>query len=392
MFCSNCGKELPHEARFCVNCGTKVMASASGEQESKGAASSVISTVNSPSRPIPHIPMAAPTSSDSVGEKSFMVAAILSIIPAPCGLHRVYTGRIWTGVILFFSSGLYFIWSSIDVLRILTNSFTDKNGMKLKGYNKRKAAVLFFVWLALYGFFISAIVNSSTKEEPKQSETAASTDVATTPSQIEKVVENTPNPLPSIKKTESPYEAPIMDGAIYTYPETKQGLQEAGFSKTLKKLGLDNIKKANKLMPVAAKKAAQNKKCDAVMTVDLSLERSTKDNLIFFVWAQNYTKFYFSEAELMAAGPALSEQEKLAPLLVRHEVMAEEVIKSQLNFPSTYDRHELGVFSSCTTPNCNEITIEFSAKNAYGLELTYVATVQFDKDSKVVGFHMQEKQ
>lgn len=408
MFCSNCGKELPQEARFCVNCGTKVVESAAEELESKTTAPQVIPTVNTPSVPIPHIPLAEHQTADSVGEKSFMVTAILSIIPAPCGLHRFYTGRIWTGLILFFTCGLYFIWSAIDVLRILTNSFTDKNGKKLKGYKKSKAALLFIIWLAIYGLFISAIVTSSPEAEPKQTEndvvtaaTTTETDIATastpetpdetTPAQIEKAAENTPKPLPSIKKVENPYEAPILDGAIFTYPETKQALQDAGFSKTLKKLGLDNIKKANKLMPVAAKKAAQNKKCDAVMTVDLSLERSTKDKLVFFVWAQNYTKFYFSEDELMENGPALSEQEKLAPLLVRHEVMAEEVIKSQLNFPSTYDRHELGVFNSCTTPSCNEITIEFSAKNAYGLELTYIATVQFDKESKVVGFHMQEK-
>ena len=127
------------------------------------------------------------------------------------------------------------------------------------------------------------------------------------------------------------------------------------------------------------------------MTVDIS-DKSTKDNIIIYVHAENLTKFYFTEQELMEDGPAKSEQEKLAPLLMRHEVLAEEVIKSKLTFPSTYDRHELGVFNSRTTPSCNEITIEFSAKNAYNLELTYIATVQFDKDSNVVGFRMQEKQ
>ncbi len=315
-----------------------------------------------------------------------MVTAILSFIPFPSGLHRLYTEKIWTGLLMFFTCGLYFIWSIIDILRILTNSFTDKHGKKLKGYTKGKAALLFFICLAVYGFVISAMVNaSSEKSSTEQS-------LKTLPTQTEVVAENQPKTLPEITKAEKPYETPILEGAIQPYPETAQSLKDAGFSQTLEKLGLENIKKANKLMPIAAQKAAQNKKCDAVMEVSISLYRSSKTELVIFVLAQNNTKFYFTEAELMEEGPVLSEQEKLAPLLSRHEIMAEEVIKSQLNFPSTYDRHEMGVFTSRTTPSCNEVTIEFSAKNAYGLETTYIATVQFDKDSKVVGYHCQEKQ
>lgn len=193
------------------------------------------------------------------------------------------------------------------------------------------------------------------------------------------------------EKVEPPYVAPILSGAISKYPESVEELKKAGFSKTLKKLGLENIKKCNQLFPLAAEKASKNKNCDAVMMVDIS-DQSTKDKIVIFVTAQNYTKFYFTEEELVSGGVALSEQEKLAPLLWRHEVMAEEVIKSHLKHPSTYDRHEMGVFQSRTTPSCNEIMIEFSAKNSFGVELTYIAVVQFDKESKVVGFNMKEKQ
>lgn len=447
MFCTNCGKEIEAGARFCSGCGTGVVSVQQEEQNSGIELTPEVpfAEVQSPTQVVgssqvcPSVPQ-LPIQNSSSGEKSFMRTALLSMIPGVCGLHRFYTGHVLSGLVQFFTCGLYMIWSAIDVLRILTNSFTDKNGRKLKGYKKSKAVLLFFIWLFLYGLFFSAVANSSTEADSKQSEKAATPSVVsveenavpatatektadtppaqtentvttpvvtaeksaapeassektadTAPAQIEKTAENTPKLLPSIKKVEQTYEAPIMDGAIFPYPETKQGLRDAGFSKTLRKLGLENIKRANKLMPVAAKKAAQNKKCDAVMTADLSLERSSKDNLVFFVWAKNNTKFYFTEAELMEDGPVLSEQEKLAPLLLRHEVMAEEVIKSQLNYPSTYDRHELGVFRSRTTPSCNEITIEFSARNAFNLELTYIATVQFDKNSKIVGFHMQEK-
>lgn len=190
--------------------------------------------------------------------------------------------------------------------------------------------------------------------------------------------------------TKAPHKAPISDGAIYTYPETEKKLKKAGFPKLLKKLGLKNIKKANQLMPKAAEKVALNPKCDAVVHVDIS-DRSERNKLIIYADAKNGQRFYLTENEILSSKPAISEQEQLAPLLWRHELMAEEVIKSKLTHPSTYDRHELGIWQSVTTANCNQIMVEFSAKNSFGVELTYIAVVQFDKNSNVVGFHMQEK-
>ena len=37
------------------------------------------------------------------------------------------------------------------------------------------------------------------------------------------------------------------------------------------------------------------------------------------------------------------------------------------------------------------MSLSASAQNSFGLKLTYEALVQFDKDSKLVGFRMQEK-
>lgn len=393
MFCSNCGKELTQNTNFCPNCGTKIIHKDVPAEQCKQALPE--KTVVAP--PATELP-SAPSATSSEGTKSFVTTAILSMLPFPCGLHRFYTGRIWSGLIQCFTFGLYLIWSFIDVLRILSNSYKDADNKLLKGYSKGKAALLLLLWITIYGLIISMAINNSNKASEKSASNDADKQAEISsqiqPAEVKKEtaptpeVKNYPKPLPKIEK---PYEAPILEGSIYTYPESEKELKKAGFTKTLSKLGLKGIKRANKLIPVAAKKAAMNKKCDAVMNVDISLELSTKDNLVIYVWAKNYTKFYFTEAELAEDGPALSEQEKLAPLLIRHEVLAEEVIKSQLTFPSTYDRHELGVFISRTTASCNEVTIEFSAKNAFGLELTYIATVQFDKNSKVVGFHMQEK-
>lgn len=249
--------------------------------------------------------------------------------------------------------------------------------------------------LAVFTVVIVIGIIATTKETSNKSQTVANTtppihkqENISPPAAKPELTKRPPSE--SIAKPAPPYRAPILDGAIITYPETAKELKKAGFPKMLKKLGLETIKKANKLMPMAAEKAAKSKKCDAVMMVDIS-DRSTKGNPIIYVTAKNGTRFYFSEQDLKSESTAVSEQEKLAPLLRRHEVMAEEVIKSKLMHPSTYDRHELGVFQSETTANCNQIIIEFSAKNSFGVELTYLACVQFDKDSNVVGFHMQEK-
>ena len=187
-----------------------------------------------------------------------------------------------------------------------------------------------------------------------------------------------------------PHIAPIDSNACWEYPETPKELNKQGYSKSLKKLGLENIKRSNKLLPLAAKKAARNKRCDKVTYVAVSLDKSTKDNIVYCVIAENNYKYYFTEKELYEKGPVLSEVEKLEPLFAKHELLAEAVIKSKLTHPSTYDKHFFSS-SSRTTNSCNEFLIVFSAQNSFGLKLTYEALVQFDKDSKLVGFRMQEK-
>ena len=65
-------------------------------------------------------------------QKSKTTAALLCFFLGGFGVHRFYTGKIGTGVIQFLTLGGFVIWAIIDFVMILTGSFLDANGKKLK--------------------------------------------------------------------------------------------------------------------------------------------------------------------------------------------------------------------------------------------------------------------
>lgn len=72
-----------------------------------------------------------PVGIPSISSRSRLVTLLLSLLMfcGLCGIHRLYAGRLVTGILQLATGGLLGIWQVIDIVRILCGYFTDDEGL-----------------------------------------------------------------------------------------------------------------------------------------------------------------------------------------------------------------------------------------------------------------------
>ena len=65
-------------------------------------------------------------------EKSWITTLLLCLFLGGLGVHWFYAGKIGTGILQLITVGGCGIWTLIDLIMIITGSFTDKDGNPIK--------------------------------------------------------------------------------------------------------------------------------------------------------------------------------------------------------------------------------------------------------------------
>jgi TM2 domain-containing membrane protein YozV len=67
-----------------------------------------------------------------MSERKFVPALLLLLFLGGFGAHRFYVGKIGTGILFMFTLGGMGIWALVDLITLITGSFTDIDGKTLQ--------------------------------------------------------------------------------------------------------------------------------------------------------------------------------------------------------------------------------------------------------------------
>ncbi|MDO5559987.1 MAG: TM2 domain-containing protein [Oscillospiraceae bacterium] len=122
-FCKYCGERIPSDAVVCTHCGRQV------ENLNGGMyAAPVNNMINIGQQPAQQYQMGL------VSDKSKSTSLILAALGffGLAGIHRLYCGKILSGLLYLCTGGLCMVGTLVDILKLASNTFTDGTGAIIK--------------------------------------------------------------------------------------------------------------------------------------------------------------------------------------------------------------------------------------------------------------------
>lgn len=111
--------------RACVNCGRLICEGCSTEIRGKYYCKVCVQEV------VMNVNVHASPAGQTAQGKSWLISLLLCIFLGGFSAHRFYVGKIGTAILQIVTIGGLGIWLLIDLIMILTGSFTDSEGNAL---------------------------------------------------------------------------------------------------------------------------------------------------------------------------------------------------------------------------------------------------------------------
>lgn len=119
MKCRNCSNEVDPRAVICPSCGLHPL---KGDKFCQSCGSETFKTDVA----CVQCGMALKSSS-----KDWLTTLLLNLFLGLFGVHRFYTGSIGIGVVQLLTGGMCGIWTLVDLIMIITDSYKDGEGNPL---------------------------------------------------------------------------------------------------------------------------------------------------------------------------------------------------------------------------------------------------------------------